>query len=757
MTAKIIDHPEFLFTNLFNSYFAKNLILFLSWILLVIHCVNAQQRTSAPYIVHRLKSPVTFDGLSNEPEWQEIQPLPLAMIYPHFRGKPSGKTEIRVAYDDHYIYFSGRFYYSDSTDIRANTFARDKYSGDDSFDALIDSYCDRQNAFKFTTNPLGNRNDAAILNDASGNTDWFNRNWDTYWDVKTVIKNHAWFMELRIPFKSLRFQSDHGKVIMGMTLSFYKAANNSRISFPEVPQNIDAAHLKASLMQDFQFEGVYSEKPIYITPYLLGSINQQAAPAASGNKLNTQWDKEAGLDVKYSIKSNVTLDLSVNTDFSQVEADDELVNLSRFSLFYPEKRRFFQEQSGLFDFNMGDNTNLFYSRNIGLSPAGQPVRIYGGARLVGRVGNTEFGILSMQVAPNNRLNDTTQLENMTVLRVRQNIINASSYIGGMFTSRVNKEGKYNFAYGADYNWNVIKQNFLTVRFAHANGDELQNSPASSGNRLFVNLEDRNKAKLFYQVALASSDSSFNPGIGFVDRSGFISTRAKLGYGIFSNGQSILQSQTAGLTTYEYIDKHSGQLESLGVGPTYEWLWNSGMDILVNPEFYHEYLSRPLPLNGNVSIPIGKYNYTGLNVIWQSYQTNNLRGTGSFYAGQFYDGGLFTADFYPTWYASKYLEISPEYELNIARFPDRNTSFTSQIVRLRLNTALNVHFFSNAFIQYDNLADNIAANIRLRYNFSEGRDIYLVYNTNLNTDRYRLQPVLPLTDNRSVILKFIYTL
>lgn len=199
------------------------------------------------------------------------------------------------------------------------------------------------------------------------------------------------------------------------------------------------------------------------------------------------------------------------------------------------------------------------------------------------------------------------------------------------------------------------------------------------------------------------------------------------------------------------------MESLGIGPTYEWLWNSGMDILVNPEFYHEYLSSPLPLDGNVSVPIGKYNYSGLNVIWQSYQTNNLRATGSFYAGQFYDGSLFTADFYPTWYASKYLEISPEYELNIARFPDRNSSFTSQIVRLRLNTALNVHFFSNAFIQYDNIAKNVAANIRLRYNISEGRDIYLVYNTNLNTDRYRLQPALPLTDNRSVILKFIYTL
>lgn len=303
-------------------------------------------------------------------------------------------------------------------------------------------------------------------------------------------------MELRIPFKSLRFESDNGKVIMGMTLSFYKAANNSRISFPEVPQNIDAAHLKASLMQDFQFEGIYSEKPIYITPYLLGSINQQSAPTVSGNKLNNKWDKEAGLDMKYGIKSNLTLDLSVNTDFSQVEADDELVNLSRFSLFYPEKRRFFQEQSGLFDFNMGDNTNLFYSRNIGLSPQGEPLRIYGGARLVGRVGKTEFGILSMQVAPHSSAGDTTESENMTVLRVRQNIINPNSYIGGIFTSRVNKDGKYYLSYGADYIWNVLKQNFLTVRFAHANGDEIQNSPASVGNRLFVNLEDRNKTNGF---------------------------------------------------------------------------------------------------------------------------------------------------------------------------------------------------------------------------------------------------------------------
>lgn len=736
---------------------AKKILSTLIFLLFAIALAGAQERTSTPYPVHRLQNPVTFDGLSSEPEWQEIQPLPMTMIFPHFRGKASGKAEIRIAYDDHYVYFSGRFYYADSTDVRANTFARDKYSGDDSFDALIDSYRDRQNALKFTTNPLGNRNDAAILNDASGNTDWFNRSWDTYWDVKTVIKDHAWFMELRIPFKSLRFQSDNGKVIMGMTLSFYKAANNSRISFPEVPQNIDAAHLKASLMQDFEFDDVYREKPIYITPYLLGSINQQSVPISNGGKLNTRWDKEAGLDVKYGIKSNLTLDLSVNTDFSQVEADNELVNLSRFSLFYPEKRRFFQEQSGLFDFNMGNNTNLFYSRKIGLTPQGEPVRIYGGARLVGREGNTEFGVLSMQVAPHTSKGDTTESENMTVLRVRQNIINPNSYIGGMFTSRVNKDGRYNLGYGADYLWNITKQDFLTFRFAHANGDETQNGRASSGNRFFLNLEDRDKNNWFYQASVASSDSSFNPGLGFVDRSGFISTQVKIGYGVFSDSQSSLQAQTPGILTYGYINNRSGQLESFGIGPTYEWLWSSGMDILVNPEFYHEYLSNPLPLDGNASVPIGKYNYTGLNIQWQSYQTNNLRAMGSFYAGQFYDGSLFTATFYPTWYASKYLEISPEYELNIARFPDRNTSFTSQIVRLRLNTALNVHFFSNALIQYDNIAKNIAANIRLRYNLSEGRDIYLVYNTNLNTDRYRLQPVLPLTDNRSVILKFIYTL
>ncbi len=192
----------------------------------------------------------------------------MTMIFPKFRGEPSGKTEIRVAYDESYLYFSGQFFYADSTKVRGNTFARDKYSGDDSFDALIDSYNDKQNALKFTTNPLGNRNDAAILNDASGETDWFNRSWDGYWDVKTVIKNNSSFMELRIPFTTLRFQSINGKVVMGMTISFFKASNNSRISFPEVPQNIDAAHLKASLMQEFVFEGIVSKNPVYITPYI---------------------------------------------------------------------------------------------------------------------------------------------------------------------------------------------------------------------------------------------------------------------------------------------------------------------------------------------------------------------------------------------------------------------------------------------------------------------------------------------------------
>ena len=720
------------------------------------YCV-AQQRTPTPYKVYKLQKPIKFDGLSDDDEWSNVKPLPMTMIFPKFRGMQSGRTEIRIAYDENYLYFSGQFFYADSTTVRGNTFARDKYSGDDSFDALIDSYNDKQNALKFTTNPLGNRNDAAILNDASGETDWFNRSWDGYWDVKTVIKDNSWFMELRIPFTTLRFQRVNGKVIMGMTLSFFKASNNSRISFPEVPQNIDAAHLKASLMQEFLFEGITPKKPVYITPYLLGGLyqNNELNNSNSAYQTKNKWTKDAGLDVKYNLSTKLTLDVTANTDFAQVEADDQQINLSRFSLFYPEKRRFFQEGSGIFDFNMGSNTNVFDSRRIGLSPSGQSLHIYGGARLVGRTGKTDIGVLSMEVAPHNEPGDTTQLENFSVMRIRHNIINNNSYIGGIVTSRIDKYGNYNFTYGADYYWNIKRSVYLLARYAQS-FDSAKENHTSSGSRFYINLEDRDYQKWFYQFTFSSSGNQFNPGVGFVDRTNFNQAYGRIGYGVFPL-HSKLQYKLFSFSAGSYFNKQTGKVESLNMGPTLDVLWNSGMEVLVNPALFKEDLLAPLPLSANVEIPSKMYTYVGLNISWEAPKTSNVRAYGNIYEGQYYDGWLHSFSIYPTWYASKYLELSPEYEFNYVNFIKRNQNLTSNIFRLRINTALNIHAFTNFFIQYSSLANQIVAQARVRYNFSEGRDIYLVYNENFNSDRANgLLPKLPGTQDRSIVIKFIYT-
>ncbi len=233
---------------------------------------------------------------------------------------------------------------------------------------LVESYNDNETAFIFTTTPAGIRNDVAIVNDASGGTistgGWLNRDFNTFWDAEVHINEQGWFSEIRIPFKSLRFQEQDGRVIMGLSVQRKIARKVERLVFPAVPPKTDWAFFRPSLAQKILLRGIKPTRTVYVSPYILGGIEHS-------NKLNiarNQYEKrneiqrEIGGEVKFSVTNNLTLDLTVNTDFAQAEADDQLVNLTRFSLFFPEKRQFFQERAGIFDFRTGgQSTHREYS------------------------------------------------------------------------------------------------------------------------------------------------------------------------------------------------------------------------------------------------------------------------------------------------------------------------------------------------------------------------------------------------------------
>ena len=320
----------------------------------------SQARSEAPFSIQRLEGPIDLDGMSNEPAWEGITPLELTVYQPVYKAAPSQPTEIRVAYDDDYVYVSGRMYDSNPHGIRGNSLYRDEYAGDDTFSIILDTFNDNENMLWFATTPTGVRFDWAVANDAQISSDFrgaINSSWNTFWDAASIVTDQGWFAEIRIPFSSLRFQDQNGKVVMGMSAYRYIARLNERHMYPDTPPNWSLGWAKASEAQDVVFEGVYNKKPLYVTPYVSGGSRfvNELNDAETTYLSDTDFTREAGVDLKYNLTSNLTMDLTVNTDFAQVEADDEQVNLTRLSLFFPEKRQFFQERAGHFRIRYREN------------------------------------------------------------------------------------------------------------------------------------------------------------------------------------------------------------------------------------------------------------------------------------------------------------------------------------------------------------------------------------------------------------------
>ncbi|MCH8961531.1 MAG: carbohydrate binding family 9 domain-containing protein, partial [Bacteroidetes bacterium] len=674
---------------------------------------------------------------------------------------PTERTEFLVAYDADYIYFALRAYDSDQHGIRSNTLYRDRLSGDDHFEILLDTFNDNETAVLFTTTPGGIRKDAAISNDASGggiaSGGWINGDFNTFWDVETVVNEAGWFAEIRVPFSSLRFQQENGSVVMGITLQRKVARKTERLVYPPVPSIANWAFLKPSLAQKIVLEGIHPQKPLYITPYGLSGLGQtfDLNEAATGYPRENDAKGELGVDLKYGLTNNLTLDLSLNTDFAQVEADDQQVNLTRFSLFFPEKRQFFQERAGVFDFRTGGLSRLFHSRRIGLNDDGEPVRLLGGARLVGRAGRWDVGLLDMQTADSEALPS----ENFGVLRVRRQVFNAYSYTGGMATSRIGADGSYNFAYGLDGVIRLAGDDYMTLQWAQSFDHEQIEADALDGlnsGRFTFEVERRRRRGWGYDTIVAWAGRRYDPGIGFTQRNNFTLLDQTGSYTWLLDDASSLIWHTLGLQGFAFVRNGDRSVESAEVGPEWAFAAKSGAGGSLEAKLLFEDLVVPLELSEEAVVPVGSYTFFRLGASYHVSHTRLFQLRPRIEAGTFFDGWQATVGFSPVWYVSPHLELAGSYLYNQIRFPDRDQRFDAHLARLRIGTALNTKVSTNAFIQFNSATNTVSANVRFRYNFREGNDLWIVYNEGLNTDRHRVAPALPFTDTRTILLKYTYT-
>ncbi len=728
----------------------------------LITAAYSQQRVTIP----RIQGEFKFDGVVNDACWQNLTPLPMVMHTPVFGQKPSEKSEIMLCYDDSYLYIGARLFDRHPEKMLITSRKRDEMRllGEDLM-LLFDTFDDKENALGFVTNPTGLRSDFTISKDAIGGNPHegpFNLSWNTFWDVKTTVNDKGWFAEIRIPFSSLRFKENNGKVVMGFICIRNIAHKNELDVYPAIPPNWGRwSAYRPSKAQEIVFNDLKSKKPFYIAPYVIGGYQQDNTL----NSTETAYDYtkkpkyNAGLDVKYGLSNNLTLDLTVNTDFAQVEADAERINLTRFSLFFPEKRTFFQEHSSVFMFDFEPGSSLFYSRRIGLNESEQ-VPIYGGARLTGMVGKWDMGFMDMQThAYVSHIEDLSSLpsENFGVFRMRRQVINENSYVGGIVTSRVGMNGSYNTAYGLDGIFKVAANDYINVKVAQVMTDTSRNNMMSLNPTIFfINYNRVNQKGLNYGLTYSRSGQDFNPGIGFQMRSNYTHYHASLGYGWIFGESAALENQGVGSRISIYTDNADGSTQTLQLTAMYNFQFKSGYNGVFSVSHQFENVADTFSFSDVCYVPPGKYSFNEIETHLNSPHSNRfvmgLDGT----VGTFYDGTRVTIGGDPSWNVGPGLQLGLRYEHNFLKFTDRNQSFSGGIAGFKATLMFTTKVSLSTFIQYNTAENTVLTNVRFRYNPSEGNDLYIVFNEGRNTYRPVAEPRLPLFNNRLILLKYTYT-
>lgn len=707
----------------------------------------------------QLRNELNFDGIPSEPDWQLSEKIPLKMHFPVYGNQPSEESDVRITYDKNYLWVGAKLYYNDISKMVSNSKKRDETSNNsDYFGIILDSYDDNENALAFFTMPSGLKIDYSVSNDAIGGgegEDGTNYTWNSYWDVMTSKDDSAWYVEMRIPFSSLRFQTVENISKMGLIINRGISYCNEIDTYPAIDTKYGQnARMKPSLAETVAFENIASRNPVYIAPYLLTGFTRDWILNENGTQYvkNDNPDLTGGLDVKYNINSNLTLDFTANTDFAQVEADDETVNLTRYSLSFPEKRLFFQERASIFNFELGGPQALFYSRNIGISN-GEPVGILGGARMVGRIGKWDVGFLDMNTA---RFNGNSA-ENFGVARLRKQVINENSYVGGIVTSRLGFDGKYNVAYGIDGIFRVFKDDYLDVKIAQTKDKNIESNTASLDPTFFRMAWQRRSEEGFgYEAVYAYWGKDFNPGSGFMFTNNIHEFRGSSQYGWFpGNGSRIFKYRAS--VDFEMLSRiQDGNPENLEISPQFEVSTKSGYGSFTAFAMRKEGLLKDFQLTDNVFVPAGDYTFYRLFGSLSSPKTKKVAATLEYQAGGFYDGNLFSVALTPEFSLSSSFQVSASYQFDKVIFSTRSQEFTNNIAKVKVTYMLNTKISLSSFVQYNEIDNIIITNFRLRYNPRDGNDLYLVFNDLRNANNSESGVKQPPYNNRTIVLKYTHT-
>jgi Domain of unknown function (DUF5916) len=677
----------------------------------------------------RITEPITLDGHLEEPAWAlAIPATDFVQRTPH-AGELSGeRTEVRFLYDDTNLYVGFTFFDSDAAHMIVNQLQKDFDSQvTDSASVTIDSLHDRRSGFIFTTNPVGAKRDIQITGTGGTNIDW-----DGVWDVKVSRNDNGWISEYRIPFKTLRFsKAPVQEWGLNMTRRVFRL--NEESQWAPVPPRYNAARTEfAGTLVGL--ENIHQGRNLKIKPYIAAGTTQiregdQLRTVQRLDKLTKNPDAgydggyDGGVDLKYSLTPSLILDASYHTDFAQVEVDQQQVNLTRFNLFFPEKRDFFLENTGSFSFGPGGNLVPFFSRRIGLSAAGTPIPIVAGGRVSGQVNQYNLGFLAMKTEKSG----STPSNNFVVGRVKRNLL-TNSWVGTLFTNRDSSvSGDYNRVYGTDAHFEFYKKLQFDSYVLRSD------TPGKTGSNQARRFETAWRSDEWVIVAEHNAvQSNFNPEVGFIRRRDMEQYSGDFAWKPILKNDTIHNLNFA--TSMDYFGgSSSGKVETrkrdVTAGIEFQSSGSASFTITSNFDRLANTLRIPSG-NPHVSIPQGDYGYRQYAAQYESNPKKRLNANGTFTWGDFYGGRQKAFNGTARLKPNQHMNVSVNYDRNDVTLP--NGSFTTNLIGTRFLYAFSPRAFFNAFIQYNADTHLVSSNIRFNFTHHPLSDIYLVYNDTRDT-------------------------
>jgi Domain of unknown function (DUF5916)/Carbohydrate family 9 binding domain-like len=698
--------------------------IYVCWLILFFTLVNSENafgQISIPNScrVIKINEPIEIDGYLNENIWQNASKINNFTQRELDEGKPSSElTQFSAAFSEKSLFIAVWCFDSSPDQIIANQLKRDfDFGSDDNMKIIIDTYNDKRNGYLFVINPNGARNDAAISNNGRNK----NEDWNGVWDYSVSITEEGWFAEIEIPFSTLKFSESEFP-----TWGFNVERNIRRKNETVLWQGWSRDNSFVSISNAGSLvglTGISSTAQLEVKPFLTAGIEDQKSES-------TKVISKIGGEINYLITPNLKFNFTANTDFAQVESDKEEINLTRFSISFDEKRQFFLEGKDYFDFNFENKNNLFYSRRIGIQD-NQEIPILGGGKIIGKIDDTEVGILSIQTSSQNEIKST----NYSVVRVKQDIFEQST-IGMILTSK-NSSEHYNYVFGVDGNYTT--SSFLGDRNLTIGGfiaqsvtkDQLSNGNLS--HQIFLSYPND---FIEYDFSYSTVQNNFNPEMGFIDRSNYRHLATELQ--INPRPECIPWINRAEVKPIDidlYFSDNTNRLESAD----FEWrpfgfstIYGDFFEF--NIQRTYDRLDEDFDIYDDIIIPAGNYWFTHYEIQLQTYEGRSISVDNKLNCGDFYNGTRFEYECKLNMNLSSHFNLSAEYQRNAIQVSEEK--FSTDEIGTRIEYSFSPKLYSSLFGQWNNEDEELNLNFRINWIPKIGSDFYLVVNEKFSGSNFQ---------------------